>query len=280
MNKHPIIQLTELQTLFKERSFRNLPDGMLPIADKPLVYYLIEALAELGYKEISLAVSKATANNVKTLGNGEFWGVNLHIINCEIDRSIDIRLHQLTHDKVTEVMILPCHSMHDVIAIRQDRAISAMTTFATANSNDIYRQLKSDTSATRYDLDHYFADNLLALSDHQNFLIDGFELQENLYVNSGCHYPHTSITQRDGVIYIGENAHLQTSCDLSGDTVVGTGAIVDDHVTLNRTVILPNTYIGKNLNLSNCIVGPNWVYNTMTKGLITIEDEALLGACG
>ena len=278
MNTHPIIKLTELQTLFKEQSFINLPDGMLPVADKPLVAYLIESLAELGHKNITLAVSKATANSVKSLGNGEFWGVTLHTINCDIDRSIDIRLHELNNDHVADVMVLPCYSMLNVIATKQQQIVKSI---ATHNTNDIYRQLKVEASSPpRYDLDHYFEDNLLALSDHNHFLIDGFELKKNLFVNSGCHYPHTSITQRDGVIYIGENAHLQTSCDLSGDTVVGKGAVVDDHVTLNRTVILPNTYIGKNLNLSNCIVGPNWVYNTMTKGLIAIEDEALLGACG
>jgi len=277
MNTHPIIKLTESQTLFKEQSFLNLPDGMLPIADKPLVAYMIEALAELGHKNITLATSKATENSIKSLGNGEFWGVKLHTINCDIDRSIDIRLHELNSDHIEDVMVLPCYSMLNVIATRQQQTVQSITT---KNSNDIYRQLKIEASSPpRYDLDHYFEDNLLALSDHNHFLIDGFELKENLFVNSGCHYPHTSITQRDGVIYIGENAHLQTSCDLSGDTVVGKGAVVDDHVTLNRTVILPNTYIGKNLNLSNCIVGPDWVYNTMTKGLIVIEDEALLGAC-
>ena len=276
MRTYPIIRLTEPQTLFNEPSFNSLPDGMLPIADKPLVAYLIEALAELGHKEITLAVSKETVDRIKSLGSGEFWGVSLQIINRDINRNIDIHLHELCSKKVTDVMILPCHSMQDIIAIRNN---SALKKIAIIDTNQINRELKLAPAETTYDLDHYFEDNLLALGDQKKFMIDGFELKENLFVNSGCRYPRTSITQRDGVIYIGESAHLQASCDLSGDTVVGKGAIVDDHVTLNRTVILPNTYIGKNLNLSNCIVGKSWVYNTMTKGLIAIEDEALLGAC-
>lgn len=273
MNTHPIIQLTEQQKLFKESHFAKLPDGMLPIADKPLVSYLIESLVEIGHKEITLAVSKATAKRVESLGDGEFWGVKLYTINRDIDRSIDIRLHQLSQEKISKVMILPCFSMRDVSKVKSN---SSLQTIETKNACGIYQQLKLESSGKAYNLDHYFEDNLLALSDHENYLLDGFELKENLFINNGCDYPQTSITQRDGVIYIGENAHIQTSCDLSGDTVVSKGAVVDDNVTLNRTVVLPNTYVGKNLNLSNCIVGSDWVYNTLTKGLIKIEDEALL----
>lgn len=48
---------------------------LIPIANKPMIYYAIEAIIEVGIKEIGVIVNPETVGELKeTLGNGKKWG--------------------------------------------------------------------------------------------------------------------------------------------------------------------------------------------------------------
>lgn len=54
---------------------------LLPVANKPILFYGIEALQSAGIKEIGIIISPETGNDVRAMaGNGNRWGVNIHYI--------------------------------------------------------------------------------------------------------------------------------------------------------------------------------------------------------
>ena len=54
---------------------------LIPIANKPMIHYAIEAVVEAGIKEIGIVINPDTGNEIKeALGNGEKWGISLTYI--------------------------------------------------------------------------------------------------------------------------------------------------------------------------------------------------------
>ncbi|MCK4263339.1 MAG: NTP transferase domain-containing protein, partial [Candidatus Aminicenantes bacterium] len=54
---------------------------LIPIANKPMIYYAIEAVNEAGIKDIGIIINPDTGNEIKeALGKGEKWGVNISYI--------------------------------------------------------------------------------------------------------------------------------------------------------------------------------------------------------
>jgi glucose-1-phosphate thymidylyltransferase len=54
---------------------------LIPIANKPMIHYAIEAVAEAGIKDIGIVINPDTGDEIKeALGNGEKWGVSISYI--------------------------------------------------------------------------------------------------------------------------------------------------------------------------------------------------------
>ena len=62
--------------------------------------------------------------------------------------------------------------------------------------------------------------------------------------------------------------------------MIGAGAVIDADVSLDNTIVLPNTHVGEQLDLTNCLVSSKWVFNVVTQGLIKISDAALISKTG
>ncbi len=53
---------------------------LIPIANKPIIYYGIEAIASAGIKEIGIVVGETAEEVKKTVGNGEKWNIKIDYI--------------------------------------------------------------------------------------------------------------------------------------------------------------------------------------------------------
>lgn len=54
---------------------------LLPVANKPILFYAVEALQEAGINEIGIIISPETGNDVKdTVGDGTRWGLRIEYI--------------------------------------------------------------------------------------------------------------------------------------------------------------------------------------------------------
>ncbi len=54
---------------------------LLPVANKPILFYAVEAIKDAGVEEIGIIISPETGNDVReTVGTGERWGVRISYI--------------------------------------------------------------------------------------------------------------------------------------------------------------------------------------------------------
>ena len=54
---------------------------LMPVANKPILFYGVEALAQAGIREIGVIVGETKEDVVKALGDGEKWGVKITYID-------------------------------------------------------------------------------------------------------------------------------------------------------------------------------------------------------
>ncbi|MFQ5455484.1 MAG: glucose-1-phosphate thymidylyltransferase [Nitrospirota bacterium] len=57
---------------------------LIPIANKPMIFYAIDAVADIGIKDIGIIINPETGNEIKeALGNGDRWNVDIRYIMQE-----------------------------------------------------------------------------------------------------------------------------------------------------------------------------------------------------
>lgn len=56
---------------------------LIPVANKPIIFYGIEALVKAGVKELGIVVGETAGEVKSTIGNGEHWDVNITYIHQE-----------------------------------------------------------------------------------------------------------------------------------------------------------------------------------------------------
>lgn len=56
---------------------------LLPVANKPVLFYAIEALIEAGIRDIGIVVGETKGEIIKAVGNGSRWGIKLTYIEQE-----------------------------------------------------------------------------------------------------------------------------------------------------------------------------------------------------
>lgn len=54
---------------------------LVPVANKPILFYCIDNIAQVGIKEVGIIISPETGNEIKeSVGNGSQWGIKIHYI--------------------------------------------------------------------------------------------------------------------------------------------------------------------------------------------------------
>ncbi|MFZ0390310.1 MAG: sugar phosphate nucleotidyltransferase, partial [Calditrichia bacterium] len=56
---------------------------LIPVANKPILHYAIEAVLEAGINEIGIVINAGQDDVAREIGNGERWGVNIRYIPQE-----------------------------------------------------------------------------------------------------------------------------------------------------------------------------------------------------
>ncbi|MCR4417133.1 MAG: sugar transferase [Ignavibacteria bacterium] len=77
-------------------------------------------------------------------------------------------------------------------------------------------------------------------------------------------------------IFIGENSVINKNVSIKSPVVIGDDVIVDEGATLSNSLILNNTYIGKNIEIENSIVFKNLCINTRNDYGFYVTDSFIL----
>ena len=77
-------------------------------------------------------------------------------------------------------------------------------------------------------------------------------------------------------VFVGENSVIHKKVVVKGPTVIGDDVIIDEGATISNSLIINNTYLGKNLEIENSIVYKNLCINTKSDYSIYVTDSFIL----
>lgn len=275
MKTHSIIKLTELApNTFSTKKYTPPAIGLLPYGNKPLLDHLLDKLVEQGYKNVTIALSEVIEKHIKKHQYERRWGIKINTLNIHEDREIDQLLMELSRQGTAKIAIFETQRLAN---------IDTPQYYIDSNEVDqIYGILKNEhtTLNTNDFYSNYHRDNIQLLANINNYQINEFELSNEIFVGNGVSSKTlnkaTQLKPLTNSLIIGNNSFVDKSTVISGQASIGKDCFIDKGVILDNTVILPTVYVGQHLNLSNCIVAVNWVFNVHTGGLIEISDNNLL----
>ncbi|OUD13058.1 sugar phosphate nucleotidyltransferase [Thioflexithrix psekupsensis] len=263
--------------------------ALLPLASKPLINYTFEMLLAAGIRQVTLVISAFAPLIRHHMGNGERWGIQLNYIVSQgqelpaqllqrqgtlltDDRYLILRgdillnvslndfLKQITSTSPPLVAATIADQFAGIAIITRDRqrnnhwetanilawpptpwSQQPTTTVETIEITGNYALLRS--------LSEYHKINLHAsAAQFQHLVLPGTKVADGLMVG------HRSNIVRPNRGVIGMFCRIHPTARFSGGVVVGNESIIDRHVHLYNTVVMPNTYIAPHVELNNSLV--------------------------
>ncbi|MCG6942389.1 MAG: NDP-sugar synthase [Thiohalocapsa sp.] len=85
---------------------------------------------------------------------------------------------------------------------------------------------------------------------------------------------------KQGQAYVGENSRVSADAELLGEVVIARDVVVDRGATIADSVILPHSYIGELVEVTNAIVAHDVLIRVDTGVVLKVADAFLLGRLG
>ncbi|QYJ98974.1 NDP-sugar synthase [Shewanella alkalitolerans] len=286
--------------------------ALLPVGNRALIEYTLDDLSNAGITQVKLVLGPQAGDIEALLGKGERWGLDIDYFLCRADEPASevISRLQLTPEQPALLLrgdILRTPVIKEFIGFAKQfpkelvsAKISGMPTGmimlpgASANLDHLNWPLIAHPSATTSkpqgvtlvlhghqqhldSLNDYLAANLNLASNRLARLRPQQRFQA--YDNGGGCYLAQKVRfngAANGQGMIGQRSQLDDNVRLDGDFVIGEHCLIDAGAQLSDSLILPNTYVGRDLNLHRAIVCQSLLINLEHQGYISIEDASLI----
>jgi len=107
--------------------------------------------------------------------------------------------------------------------------------------------------------------------------IEGIQkLSDGIYVHPTVKFNNLQIENFKPPIIIGENTEICKGVKLEGPLVLGKELFIDENATLSKSVILNNTYVGKNVEIKDSVVNQNYHLSVSANFGMYVDDDNVL----
>jgi NDP-sugar pyrophosphorylase family protein len=294
----------ELLPLTRERCV-----ALLPIAGKALIVHSIESLAMAKLTEVIVVVRSAhLAQITMELGSGARWGMRLEYLPVAGAESSDAIVGHLNGHMGDDFLVVRGDILRTPIISRFLRQASTAGTPASTATiggicagvryvgrntarplgipdepTDLRRwhdpveplEFPNDRLSLIESLPGFHRANIDAISDRfPGLVICGRSPKPRVLVGRNVRLPASAL--RGSPIFVGSRCHVAASAELLTDVVVSNDVVIDRGVTLKSAVIMPNTYIGQLLEVSDAIVQGDTLIHVDTGTVTRVSDPLLL----
>ncbi len=185
------------------------------------------------------------------------------------EHSAGIQLHQLRAPKHNAKRKLIIHKQARILDWPMMPACPTKSNVTQVLHGDCYRL---------DNLESYLAANLaLAKGNILGLKPNGrsHESYHSLYVERHVELAASDKLNAHGLI--GQRSKLASDISLKDSLVIGDNCFISQQCEIRNSVILSNSFIGKRLLLSNCIVSKNLLINLTNNSVSYLNDQQLLG---
>ncbi|MDR8524407.1 NDP-sugar synthase [Shewanella fidelis] len=290
--------------------------ALLPVSNKSVIEYTLEDLANAGIKQVKLVISSQVSQLKSLVGTGERWGLSVDYFLCRDQELASEILPRLLLDKTEAILLARADMLRSpsitsfvsfsqqmpsslVIAKINNQNAGLMMLPAAADYTDALNWPLIDSSTL---IDKVNCDSVTQVLHGNCFMLntlDNYVLANQCMAKAevtGC-IPnglfHSSAAQQLGFYIgakaktgelrtqnawgvIGDNSWIDASVTMQQSVVIGHNCIVDKGCQLKNCIILDNSYIGQNLDVSDAIICNSLLISAKTGGYIELNDDSLL----
>ncbi|MBS1513883.1 MAG: sugar transferase, partial [Bacteroidetes bacterium] len=102
------------------------------------------------------------------------------------------------------------------------------------------------------------------------------KLKEGMYVHSSVKFDDLQIENFKPPIIIGENTEIAKGVKLEGPLVLGKELFIDENAVLSKSVIMSNTYVGKDVEIKDSVVNKNYHLSVPLNFGMYVDDDNVL----
>lgn len=276
--------------------------ALLQVAGKPLLEHSIDDLAQAGIGDITVVVCDNADAIRNQLGDGARWGVSIRYAASRGEESVARIVRReglgegddflcLRGDVLRSAMLpqvlealagQPGETALRVTAMGRNawimRARTVNADFSALDWNveaaespvPAVNVAAMSAEAMNSDVSFFLASLRAAGGLVRGLVIPGFATSDKLRLGRFSRAPEPSRTGRRTLV--GNFSNVHESVTTGGIVVVGDNCFVDAGTHIADSIVLPGTYVGRGLDVRNCIVGPDFMMR-MDMGLtVPVSD--------
>ncbi len=280
--------------------------ALLHLANRPLLQYTLEDLAVAGVDEILLVVSDDVDEVRQQFGDGAMWGLRIHYLLSrgeEHPNRLLKRFKRLLRAPflATRGDILRTLSSAGFLAIAKNHAADAVTARSGSETAGLMlvNDPNMDLSSLAWPLSRPASpdvasvdlrpgrvsrlDNLRSFYDAAMEIMHcrdcpqipaGLEVEPGLFVGRASQVNAGNCT--GGQVMVGSNTWIHPKSRISGPSSVGDDCYIDSGAEIDRSIVMPGTYVGEELTVSQAIVTGNTLLRIDSGTRITLKEQQLL----
>ncbi|BCS95205.1 hypothetical protein DSLASN_08370 [Desulfoluna limicola] len=284
--------------------------AMLPLLDRPFLQHVVECLVRWGVTEIDFVLSHLPEKVEAFFGSGERWGCRFHYhLVRDPERPYRPLADALNAPRGVPLFLvhgdaLPLAERHEpepevpLLLMMEAEAEkgrwsgwavvppgTSLNMEARADRQAIEAALKGaggieralDACLTVSDGGSLLASTRTFLDMGAPFLMHAArEVESGIWLSRDVGMHPTA--QLMPPVYIDEECRIGKKAVIGPHAVLGKGCVVDEKTHIEHSVVLPWSYIGKDLSLDGCLVDKNCLVNTAIGSEITVAEPFIIGS--
>lgn len=282
--------------------------ALLPVVGKSLVVFAIEDLILAGISEVLVVVSAHADLVEQQLGDGARWGMRLQYVLTRHDESPDHVVGKVIGQLSERFLmmrgdVLRTPLLKEFLELVNDNGNRPAEALYGGNSAALRLSSREDSESWRLQgdpetsgdstpsierielsggrvsliasLTQYHRANIDAAAGRfPGLIVPGREVASGVRLGRQSRLPEKSI--KGSSIFVGSRCRIDRTAELMDDVVVNDDVIIDRHSTLRSAVILPHTYVGELVDVSDSIVSSNYLISASSGSVTRVVDSFLL----
>ena len=274
------------------------PWALLPIANRPLLDYWLEACTEKGIRSVHIVLGEGAKEIENFVGDGERWNVTVEYAFSRKGEASEDYLKSISNQWQEGLFYIG-----GPFFMRRRQAFKAegfqrlescryasngeLLFLYGKTTEEITARLNGDSGSTRgveqIHINPFPIDSIKAFFDLNMYMVSGefsryvtagFSGSDGSSIGYNVRTPPSSHLQAP--IIIGDDCRFGALTTVGPNAVVANHVIVDAHTELIDCLILDDTYIGQNLEIRKKIVAGNRVIDPADGTVIEIDDSWLV----
>ena len=276
--------------------------ALLPVAGRPLLSYWFELCVDLGITDVQMVLGRDAEHIELFCGNGEQWGLDINYGFKSPDESVQSylardpgrwseglfyiadaifprRLDSFNANGIKEVFSGCCVVADERPGFFLSQSLENINRFVQGGTCELSNRQPTDNIGLNpvliQDVSHYYELNMAIVKrEMDRYLSSGYSSADGASIGYNVIIPPSATLIPP--LAIGNDCRLGALCSIGPRTVISDHVLIDRQCELSDSIILSDTYVGRNLEIKGKIVAGNRIIDPEDGSYLDVEDPWLL----